>query len=455
MPVPTPRRVLQTLALLLLAAASLAWPATARQELRYVAIDGNDTGPGTVAAPWRTIGRCVADARPGDTCLIGPGTFVETVRITRSGGEGNPIRITGREDGSTVVLGSVAIPGDYVELSHLRIDMSDGTTTGLAFSGRFGIADAVSVSTTSQSLGLNNVAVQLSGTGHVLRRSRLERTCFGVILAGEQHAVTENEVTKLRLTGVRCGDVDYVRLFGSRHYLAHNLLHGIDRSETGAAHIDCFQTFDNNGRDRAITDIVIEGNICRDGSQGLMFEARHYGASRGVIVRNNVFSRLGAWCANVNDIADVRFINNTCDTSDSLHGLWCRGRQGIGTCEFKNNILYGRGTAYGAFETARLIDGDSESPGKGNLVFRPDRAITGYASDIINQDPRFVDRLSGNYQLLHNSPARDSGVVINDWTTPLDRDGVPRPQGAAWDIGAYEFLDGKLAPPSGLRLLAP
>jgi hypothetical protein len=59
-------------------------------------------------------------------------------------------------------------------------------------------------------------------------------------------------------------------------------------------------------------------------------------------------------------------------------------------------------------------------------------------------DPRFVDRISGNYRLAPDSPAIDSG---NGEHAPLetDLDGAPRVQDghgtgtAAVDIGAYEY----------------
>lgn len=58
-------------------------------------------------------------------------------------------------------------------------------------------------------------------------------------------------------------------------------------------------------------------------------------------------------------------------------------------------------------------------------------------------DPKFVympadpaQSSLGNYQLQANSPAVDSGIVIAGYSDSLN--GVPRPQGSAWDIGAYE-----------------
>ncbi|MCK5797458.1 MAG: IPT/TIG domain-containing protein [Deltaproteobacteria bacterium] len=55
-------------------------------------------------------------------------------------------------------------------------------------------------------------------------------------------------------------------------------------------------------------------------------------------------------------------------------------------------------------------------------------------------DPRFVNAASHDYHLSAGSPAIDTGAKAS---VPVDRDGVPRPQGAGFDVGAYEFLPPK------------
>src|SRR5262249_30848580 len=52
-------------------------------------------------------------------------------------------------------------------------------------------------------------------------------------------------------------------------------------------------------------------------------------------------------------------------------------------------------------------------------------------------DPRFVDAAGADFHLQPTSPAIDAGAAVSDVRT--DFDGVSRPQGAAYDIGAYEY----------------
>jgi hypothetical protein len=56
--------------------------------------------------------------------------------------------------------------------------------------------------------------------------------------------------------------------------------------------------------------------------------------------------------------------------------------------------------------------------------------------NLINTNPRFVNPTAGDYHLAAGSPAIDAGTNVGVTT---DLDGVARPQGAGFDIGAYEF----------------
>ena len=76
---------------LLLAATTLALRALPAAEL-HVAITGNDTSPGTSAAPLRTSQRAADLAQPGDTVTVHAGVYRERVNPPR-GGESDAKRI--------------------------------------------------------------------------------------------------------------------------------------------------------------------------------------------------------------------------------------------------------------------------------------------------------------------------------------------------------------------------
>jgi predicted outer membrane repeat protein len=72
---------------------------------------------------------------------------------------------------------------------------------------------------------------------------------------------------------------------------------------------------------------------------------------------------------------------------------------------------------------------------------------------IFSDDPLFVDPDNGDFRLENGSPCIDSGTASLDehtaeygWPVPIaapakDIDGVPRPIGAGFDLGAYEYLE--------------
>jgi hypothetical protein len=63
----------------------------------------------------------------------------------------------------------------------------------------------------------------------------------------------------------------------------------------------------------------------------------------------------------------------------------------------------------------------------------------------INSDPELMSVMTGDFHLMMGSPARNAGVTISTLLTDLD--GVLRPQGTAYAIGAYEYDVGFTPPP--------
>jgi hypothetical protein len=92
----------------------------------------------------------------------------------------------------------------------------------------------------------------------------------------------------------------------------------------------------------------------------------------------------------------------------------------------KNNIAYQNGVA----DIADSNGVQTPTFGANLCTF----ATTGCAR---SGNPLFVDPTSTNYQLQSGSPAIDAGAILTQ-VPAYDMNGTPRPQGAGWDIGAYE-----------------
>jgi hypothetical protein len=216
-----------------------------------------------------------------------------------------------------------------------------------------------------------------------------------------------------------------MRFFGDNHVIRGNFMGGTDFSEIGSAHVDCFQTFDNNGEYGH--DILIEGNTCYNFHQGFMGEASFHHDISHITFRNNVFAHGLAWGLSVHDIHHITVENNTFYDIQH-HGAGFRDSSHSNLVV--NNIFMDTGTSYWA------ADGGSVS-GDHNLIFGSNEPGTPGPHDLIGVDPSLADPEGNDFHPLPGSPAIDAGQVRPDVT--VDLEGVPRPQGAGFDIGAYEF----------------
>ncbi|MFE3850405.1 right-handed parallel beta-helix repeat-containing protein [Streptomyces griseorubiginosus] len=103
-----------------LVGAALALPApqaSAAPTTLVVATNGNDSAPGTLAQPLRTVQRAVDLAKPGDTITVRAGTYALTDNITiaTSGTASQPISL-GAYQGERVV-----IDGEQLAASHTPV----------------------------------------------------------------------------------------------------------------------------------------------------------------------------------------------------------------------------------------------------------------------------------------------------------------------------------------------
>jgi hypothetical protein len=58
-------------------------------------------------------------------------------------------------------------------------------------------------------------------------------------------------------------------------------------------------------------------------------------------------------------------------------------------------------------------------------------------NNLLNTDPNFVDGATDDLRLQQGSAAIDAGITVD--SVPTDFSGVPRPQGIAYAVGAYEY----------------
>jgi hypothetical protein len=89
----------------------------------YVAVSGNDSNPGSLSKPWRTIQHAANSVVPGDTVFIHHGTYKEEVILKFSGTADAPITFSGAPDETATVEGLEFAAGTaHMNIFNLKIE---------------------------------------------------------------------------------------------------------------------------------------------------------------------------------------------------------------------------------------------------------------------------------------------------------------------------------------------
>jgi hypothetical protein len=136
------------------------------------------------------------------------------------------------------------------------------------------------------------------------------------------------------------------------------------------------------------------------------------------------------------DITGVRFDNNTVDNVDWEAVVF---DQNVPAAEVINNIFCEVGSQNG---DNYLFAGSNSTnfTAVNNDMWMSDGSQPGtYGSNAthLTLNPQFVNLAGLNFHLSASSPMIDAGETLSQ--VPYDYDGVARPQGAAYDIGAFEY----------------
>jgi len=189
--------------------------------------------------------------------------------------------------------------------------------------------------------------------------------------------------------------------------------------------------FQGNGTDTIFLSdcdgIVFESCEVFDGDDGFNIAGSSTVQMNNCIVRDNSIDGIGLH-GGTTSIYNCTIVNNADDGVDA----------GNDSATVVNCIVAGNGD----FGFSRQSDGDGTFSNFYNLLHNNTSgnyagASAGFGD--ITGDPLFVG--SGNYRLQSSSPAIDSAGGLSG-TVDFDHDGVARPQGSAYDMGAFEYVAG-------------
>ena len=443
-----------------------------RGKIYFVAVNGSDLRKGTFEAPWKNITYAKDHMSAGDVTYIRDGVaqtseddYSAYLSMDRSGG-GN----SGKPDAPKAL---VAYPGARVTI---------GRAHGLEFGIRTpNIGAREDWWVLSQLHIIGRQAIDMGGLGWKIVGNEIECPDGG----GQVGCVETSQASRIRFYGNEVHNAG-AGPAASKFYHAVYFSTDSNHIDVGWNHIHdnmtcraiqfhssplCRPGCGNNDEtghnqfDLHVHDNLIHGDSCN----GINFAT--VDPSKGPVeAYNNVIYHVG--------VADPRD-GGGAFSCIYMAGITNRGREGKGTVEVFNNTLYDCGAnqsrnadgSHGAFSvgggaelTMRLrnnivvqlpgeiyIDGSkAQITGERNLWFGAGNAPQETQGNV-EADPQFVDLGKFDFHLRDASPARDAGVAvlpnnpstirgfrIADSGRTTDKDGVPRPQGKAFDLGAYE-----------------
>jgi hypothetical protein len=401
--------------------------ATARAAATDYFVDdqaGSDGNTGTSQAnAWQTTGRVSsATLLPGDSVSFRRGgQWAEQLHIVQSGTADAPITFGAWGSGPAPVL--QATPGD-----------PSGRCVSVEAAAYVVIRDLMLKTAPDAGIAL------WQGEHVVVTDCELTDLGFGVSVEGTNDVVQRSYVHDLHMVNNTVGgDDDYgavgVVLSGSGHEVAYNRF------------VNCIAPSYDYGTDggavefwATVTGCNIHHNIA-DNTDGFA----EIGGQAGDVNHDNVLAynlahstrgfgwyHIGGTFAI--DLAGLRIENNTIvddNQSWTIFGFTDTETVTPEMASIRNNVVWTDGA---------LISNKGELTHDHNLFWLAAGGDVGFTLGDGEQvaDPSFVDAASADFHLQPSSPAIDQGVALG---YGADLDGHPVPQGAAPDLGAYEWGD--------------
>jgi parallel beta-helix repeat protein len=420
----------------LVATSLLAVPAAAHAATYYVATTGSDANPGTLAAPWRSLSAAVSRLVAGDTLYIRGGVYTASTDVIDS--QLAPIQSGTSWDAPITVAG---FPGEAVTMrppdGSAGIRLTNGAPHHLVFQD-FAIDMSRQSDPGNPIVANRPEAIYVASGSHHIRFQRLDiGYCMNDCISFSTHNSTPTFVSNHELLDSKIHHAGQATGDNYHGGPGINTGYGI-YSFTDGNLFDGNQFYSNNAYGMNVYgshNILRNNRVYNNGLRGGTNYAINIGSSafpansaNNLVYNNLVYNNRGGGIKVYSNAENTLVFNNTVYASGlaGIQAMYYAGGNVI-----RNNITYAN---------AVNISDDG-----GQAALQVDHNLTA--------NPMFTDAAAGDFTPLAGSPAIDAGTFVQPVTT--DVAGGARPQGAGFDIGAYEFGVGTgLSAPKNLRVMA-
>lgn len=423
----------------------LSITSTALASNYYVSPNGDNTNPGTINSPFKTINYGVSKISAGDILYVRGGTYVERVSITQAGSEVSPITIMAYPGEFPVIDGQNSLP-----------EINNSALVTIYSSYVYFIGFEVKNCDMTAHRG-GNIGILLAGTHNLLSYCKVHETWdTGICSTGDYNIVEYCEVYNTCMSnyeGALGGAINGAGLtacHSSFGILRHNNVHdnwgeGLSSWNSYYHTLEDNIVYNNwsvNFYVQDAQDCLVQRNLVYQtkdmigGSQAGIFlgDENNLPSARNTVINNIVYNTKQNF--SVGGMDGVIIANNTFVNSTSSYGVVIFDASYTNSI-FKNNIVVQENN-YNPIATSHQT----------GLIFSNNLYNKSYDAnaigigDIIN-DPLFINTgstdaglLTGHYyDLTGSSPAIDKGTTVQGVTSDFFE--VAR---IIIDIGATEYV---------------
>lgn len=390
------------------------------ENVYFIHPNGSDANTGAATAPWRTLQYAADRVEAGDTVVIHAGNY-QGFELRSAGRPGHAI--TFRADpGVTITSAGPRTPDGINLQGSAHVTVEGFTIVGMPRAG---------------------IRVEFTPSVTIRRNTLTQNTVWGILTGFSDDVLIEGNVA----TGTREQHGIYVSNSGDRPIVRGNR---VGRNRCCGIHVNGDIRM---GGDGVITHALIENNVIFDNGRGGGSGINGDGVCDAVIRNNLLYDGHASGISLFRDCGGSPSVNNHIHNNTVVmanDGLWALNIQNGSTgTAVRNNILLCAhpargGIAVGADCRTGLVSDHNILSNRLSLDGGGTRISLGKWQELTGQDRRtivahtediFVAPDDHDFRLRPESPAIDQGAPGAVLT---DLDGMPRPAGQGFDIGAYE-----------------